>query len=482
MKESRLSLLVSNIIIYGFNQVLVVLIPMMMLPIYSRLLPDIRIYGISSLATTMSTLFSSIATFGMFDAAVRFAFDEHDNKKAYQKEICSTATFFMFCTSTVVGFLLIIFREVVSKAFYSTTDYSMIVVIAAGMTIFTVWNTSSLIPIRINNQKKIAVVNSIIKAISTAVVTIILILLRQYIVAIPLGTLIALLLTWLVTFFLIQKKYIDTKYINFTKMKEMLKYAAPLMITFISYWIYQSADKIMLSHLSDLNEVGIYSIGAKVGSVSGVIQNAFASGWAYFAFSTMNDKDQIQLISKIFRIGMFICCVISMVVMAFIYPIFDLIFADGDYLQGAYLCASLFTAPLFLTLMQIIGTQFLIKKDTKFYSGVQMIGAIVNIIFNSILIPEFGARGAAVGTLIGYAVPLILLILFLIKCKRIFIKFRTLIVFGLSFLLLIISTLFVDDWKLCLMIGGVAASLIIILSKKEMLSLVHVLCSYLKKD
>ena len=315
-KQSRTSLLLSNMIVYGFNQVIVVLIPMIMLPIYSRLLPDISVFGASSLTTTISTLASAIAGFGMFDAAVRFAFDNDDNE--FKKKVCSSAFVFMLCSSLVVCLMIILLNRQISILFYGSSDYKGLVVIAGFMAFFTVMNSAALIPIRITNNKKITLINSLIKAVATAVITLVLLFNGFYLYAIPIGSLIGLIVSWFFSFFAVQRKYILLKKADKELIKRMFVFAVPLMITFVSYWIYQSADKIMLSNISNLTETGIYSIGAKVGSVSGVLQNAFASGWAYFAFSTMKDADQKEMIARIFRLFTLICVVMSLSVMAFI--------------------------------------------------------------------------------------------------------------------------------------------------------------------
>lgn len=478
-KQSRTSLLLSNMIVYGFNQVIVVLIPMIMLPIYSRLLPDISVFGASSLTTTISTLASAIAGFGMFDAAVRFAFDNDDNE--FKKKVCSSAFVFMLCSSLVVCLMIILLNRQISILFYGSSDYKGLVVIAGFMAFFTVMNSAALIPIRITNKKKITLINSLIKAVATAVITLVLLFNGFYLYAIPIGSLIGLIVSWFFSFFAVQRKYILLKKADKELIKRMFVFAVPLMITFVSYWIYQSADKIMLSNISNLTETGIYSIGAKVGSVSGVLQNAFASGWAYFAFSTMKDADQKEMIARIFRLFTLICVVMSLSVMAFISPVFRIVFAEGEYLAGAPICAALFFAPLQLTLMQIIGSQLLIAKKTKVYSLVQLFGAITNVIFNFILIQEFGARGAATSTLIGYSIPLLIMYFYLVNKKEIIFDIKVIITLILSILLVIISTLYIYNELIVMLVGSVGILLIIILNISDLKLSVSYIKSIRKK-
>lgn len=475
-KQSRFSLLLSNIVVYGFNQVVIVLIPMIMLPIYSRLLTDISIFGASSITTTICTLASAIAGFGMYDAAVRFAFDNADD--LHKKKVCSSAFGFMIVSATIVCFIIVLFNVPISNLFYGSSRYNRLVIIAGAMAFFTVMNSTALIPIRIINNKKITIINSLLKAVVTALVTLILLLCGIYLYAIPIGTLSGLVVSWIFSYVAVQRKYLLLKEIDKDLIKKMFGFAAPLMITFVSYWIYQSADKIMLSHISNLTETGIYSIGAKVGSVSGVLQNAFASGWAYFAFSTMNDTDQKEMITKIFRLFTLVCVVLSFGVMAFISPIFEIVFAKGDYLSGAPICAALFFAPLQLTLMQIIGSQLLIGKETKVYSVVQLLGAVTNIIFNFIWIQRFGARGAAASTLLGYSLPLFMLYFYLVKKKEIIFDIKVVAILLFSILLVMVRTLFVYDDTIAMILGS-AGILIMAVSHISDLKL---LLSYIKNS
>lgn len=68
--------------------------------------------------------------------------------------------------------------------------------------------------------------------------------------------------------------------------KELLKIGLPLLHTFLIYWVYNSMDKIMITNMLGTTELGIYSIGAKLASISLFIYTAFAGGWSYFAFSS----------------------------------------------------------------------------------------------------------------------------------------------------------------------------------------------------
>jgi len=83
--------------------------------------------------------------------------------------------------------------------------------------------------------------------------------------------------------------------------RELFKIGLPLVPTFLIYWVYNSTDRIMITNMLGTGQLGIYSIGSRVAQISQVIYLAFAGGWQYFAFSTMRDEDQVDLVSRVFE-------------------------------------------------------------------------------------------------------------------------------------------------------------------------------------
>ena len=66
-------------------------------------------------------------------------------------------------------------------------------------------------------------------------------------------------------------------------------------------------------------------------------------------------------------------------------------------------------------LFQIIVNQFIVVKKTWYNLITLVVGAIVNIVINYILIRKIGIEGAAIGTLFGYVVSIILAAIILVK-------------------------------------------------------------------
>ena len=209
----------------------------------------------------------------------------------------------------------------------------------------------------------------------------------------------------LLFFAAINRREFDLRLWNKAASSQLLRIAAPFAPVSLAYWAFRSADKLMITHMLGLSQVGIYSFGTKVSYISQLIYSAFAGGWHYFAFSTMRDRDQVELTSKVleylgaisFFATFFVCLLDDW--------IFELFF-EGDYVKGVEVFPYLFLSPLILMLFQTASNQFLVVKKSGLSTLCIAAGLAVNLALNYFCIRYFGIRGAALATFMGYAVTL----------------------------------------------------------------------------
>ena len=86
---NKFKLFIENFLVYGLGGIISKLIPLIMVPIVTRLMPNTEYYGISDLSNTVVQFGSAIAVIGMYDAMYRMFFEKEDEE--YKKNICSTA-------------------------------------------------------------------------------------------------------------------------------------------------------------------------------------------------------------------------------------------------------------------------------------------------------------------------------------------------------------------------------------------------------
>lgn len=413
MSDSRTKLFLENFFVYGLGSIMSKIVPIIMLPIVTRLMPNTFYYGLNDISNIVVSFGSAIAIMGMYDAMFRMFFDEGDLE--YKKSVCSSAFYFVTITS-IIGFtVLIVFRSFFSNLFFSSYKYSNLLIITALTILIGTTNGIISAPTRMLNKRKIFLITNTLTPIISYCISIPLLIKGMYVLALPLAGLLASL-SMLITFFILNSNWFEFKKVDKKLIRQMLRIGLPLLPNFLIYWIFNSSDRMMIAKLMGTASVGIYGVGARVASISQFIYIAFAGGWQYFAFSTMQDEDQVEMTSKIFEyLG-----IISFVATMFLTSISDFIFRlffVGAYVKGSIVFPYMFLSPLLLMLYQTIGNQFLVKKKTGPSAIILSIGAITNIAVNYFLIPLIGIEGAAIGTLLGYVVSVVICSVVLTKMK-----------------------------------------------------------------
>lgn len=434
---SRTKQFIENMLVYGLGSVISKIVPLIMLPIITRLMPSTFYYGLNDISNIIISFGSALALMGMYDAMFRMFFEKEDDE--FKKEICSSAFYFVMVTSIIIFILLLILRGYCSVLFFNSYKYSNLLIISA-LTIL-IGSTNSIIaaPTRMLNKKKIFLITNTVTPIISYSISVPLLLKHFYVMALPIAGLISSV-TMLIVFYLLNSEWFQIKRVNINTIKLMLKIGLPLLPNFLIYWIFNSCDRLMIAKYLGNGQVGIYGVGARVASISQFIYTAFAGGWQYFAFSNMKSEDQVQMTSKIFEYLGIISFTATIFLTSISNYIFRLFFV-GDYIKGSIVFPYMFLSPLLLMLYQTIGNQFLIKKKTGPSAIILTFGAITNIVANVLLIPVIGIEGAAIGTLLGYIVSVFI-------CANVLTKYKLVVISKQFKISCILIVFFFVAWRI----------------------------------
>lgn len=420
---NKFKLFMENMIVYGIGGVVSKIVPLIMVPIVTRLMPNSTYYGISDLSNTIISLASALAVMGMYDAMYRMFFEKDDIE--YKKDICSTTFTYTLLASLVVFILMIIFKKPLAGFFFGDKQYTNLIYICAVATLVSATNSIISAPTRMQNKRKIYLIANTVSPLLAYSLAIPLILTGHYLVALPLSFAISSA-TIEIAFYVLNQSWFSFWRFHREFIKTLLAIAIPLMPNFLIYWVFNSSDRVMISNLLNVGEAGIYSVGSKLGTASQLIYTAFAGGWQYFAFKTMKDDNQVESNSKIFEYLGIISFAATTFICALSCGIYKLLFR-GDYVRGYIISPYLFLAPLLQMLFQVIANQFLVVKKTWPNLFILGSGALINIILNFIMIPRIGIEGASIATLIGYVVSDVICCIVLLKMKLMVISKRFII-------------------------------------------------------
>ena len=471
---NKLKLFVENFLIYGLGGIISKIIPLIMVPIITRLMPDSSYFGISDLSNTVVQFGSALAIMGMYDAMYRMFFEKEEEE--YKKTVCSTALIFTCLTSLIVFLLMFFGREMIAKYFFSDPQYAYVVYLSAMATLVGATNSIISAPTRMQNKREIFLITNTLSPLISYAFAIPMLMAGHYVIALPLAAVISGV-TMEIAFGVLNREWFSPRRFDFQLLKQLLAIAIPLLPNFLIYWIFNSCDRFMLVNMVGIGAAGIYSVGSKLGNCSQLIYVAFAGGWQYFAFSTMKEDNQVKTNSLVFEYLGIISFVATMFICAWSYVIFDILFTE-DYLSGYIVAPYLFFAPLLQMLFQVVCNQFLVIKKTWPNMLILSVGAIMNIVINYTLIPVLGMEGAAIATLLGYVISDIISVLVLRKMELMILSGRFVIaVFIMACFVIAWRLLFSSDAIIGTVMALIATCFLAFLYRSDL----NVLFSMLKK-
>ena len=187
--------------------------------------------------------------------------------------------------------------------------------------------------------------------------------------------------------------------------REVTKYCSPLVFHLLGLWVMGSIDRIMLVEMKGLEAAGIYTVAYTLGMSLDFIHQALSKVWSpWFYRSILSPDKKIKKSIVRFTYSYIFFAVLMLIVFVLTVPhIFDF-FIDKRYSQATPVMAIIalgYTLEVFRKLF--IGYLFTLNKTTLI-AALTFIAAILNIVLNSWLIPNFGIQGAAWATVLTYAV------------------------------------------------------------------------------
>lgn len=184
---------------------------------------------------------------------------------------------------------------------------------------------------------------------------------------------------------------------------DILKFGAPFVLTIFIAWIFESFDKIALRQWSDFSELGLYTAAMKIVALVMVLKTTFSTFWTPVAYERFEkkpkDKNFFRQISIIVSFAMFLVSIVSIAGKDIIVNLLG-----AEYKEAATIMPFLVFIPLFYTISQVTFVGINFYKKTKWHIPIAGISAVINIIGNWLLVPEYGAIGASISTAFSFVI------------------------------------------------------------------------------
>jgi len=183
----------------------------------------------------------------------------------------------------------------------------------------------------------------------------------------------------------------------------LAKYCTPLVFHLLGLWVMGSIDRIMLSEIKGLEIAGIYFVAYTIGMSLDFLHNALSKVWTpWFYRNVVNSENQTKDSIVSFTYSYIIFGALILMAFINIVPYLFEFFIDERYLEGTPVIVIVaFGYTLELVRKLFVGYLFVLNK-TILIASLSISTAILNILLNIWLIPNFGMLGAAWATTLSY--------------------------------------------------------------------------------
>ncbi len=183
----------------------------------------------------------------------------------------------------------------------------------------------------------------------------------------------------------------------------MLKFAAPVGMSFLAMFIINVGDRFILTHYRSLDDVGVYALGYKVGMLMSVLYASFHIYWSAQAFQIMQRADADEVFPRIFSYVMAALSFFALALIVCTPPALRILAAKS--FRGAGMIVPLIVLAYYVRAIgDFLRCLFVVGGKPGYDAACNWVGAFACLIGYFTLIPRFGMWGAAYATLAAFLV------------------------------------------------------------------------------
>ncbi|WP_041077416.1 lipopolysaccharide biosynthesis protein [Thermotoga caldifontis] len=185
--------------------------------------------------------------------------------------------------------------------------------------------------------------------------------------------------------------------VNRKLVLEIIKYGYPFVFSGLVWWLLHWIDRLVLRLYTNFSEIGLYSAAFKIISAMNLFTTGFSTLWYPFAYEQYEKNPENQTIFKrALDYVAFLVFSAGFLLLSFKDVIFLLL--ARSYRPASAIAPFLILNPVMITMAIVVARGIDFSKKTYWFIVSDGTAAVLNLAGNFLLIPIFGARGAAVST------------------------------------------------------------------------------------
>ncbi|BCL39277.1 flippase [Nostoc sp. MS1] len=355
-------------------------------------------YGLFNYALAFVTLFTPILTLGLDEVVVRHVVRESSNKE----EILGTTFWLKF-----LGGIASVILAIGSTVFLGERDFLKIALVAI-LAVSGIFRAAEAIELWFQSQvqAKYTVIAKNIAFLLNSLLKVGLILIKAPLLAFAWATVaeLAMIAIGLAIAYQVKGNSFWLWRWSSSVAKTLLKESLPLIFSGFAIMIFMKIDQIMIGQMIGDKEVGVYSAAVRVSELWYFIPAAIVSSVAPAIYAAKDNSEGIyyQRIRQLFQLLNCIALAIA-VPMTFLSDGIITAMFGSDYAEAGTILAVHIWTSIFVFMGFASSPWFIAEGLNHVSLGKTVFGAILNIILNYLLIPQYAGLGAAIATIISQA-------------------------------------------------------------------------------
>lgn len=369
-------------------------------PIYTRLLPT-EVYGSASVFMTWLNLLGIVAMFSLANGVFNNGMTEYpENRDEYSFSLLILSNF-ITCAFSII---IVIAFPLIGK--YIRIDRKMLYLMLAIFLVNPAYNFWTVRQ-RYEYKYKYVVIWSIVAAIISPTVAIVCILNtdgNNLLNARVFGAELPLFLIY-IGFYLYLARKANFR-INTTYWKEALLFNLPLIPHYLSTYMLNSSDKLMIDYLVGSSATAYYSVAYSVAAIATIVWSAINSSLIPYTYENCK-KQTYQNISKVTRpiVLLFAAVCVFVIMMA---PEVVAVMATADYKEAIYVIPSIVGGVFFQVQYYLYANVVYYYKKPKYVMYASVSATFLNLLLNYVFIKRYGYIAAGYTTLVCYTIQALL--------------------------------------------------------------------------
>lgn len=395
----RLKEAAGHTVVYGLGSVAQTLLGLLLLPLYAHAFTPAE-FGVFSLITLAATLAGVVFYLGSSSALARSYFDYAPGIGRQQAVTTSLAVTLGGAALQIV--LALLLSKTLSVRLFGTEAYAPHLAVALAASAVTFINGLFLVVLRFERRSTAVVASNVgALALTTALVFWMIFGLELGVMA-PLAANLAAQVFMCAVLGFAARRLVGGG-ISRTELTLQLRFGFGAVCIGAAYYVLSSVDRFLLNRFATLDDVGVYSLGYRLGMLIHIVFILpFSQIWAPMRMQYRDEAEAPELFTLVLTYYWMIGSLATVAVGLFAREIVAFTSA-ADYHAAYRVVPIIMMAHLIYGVIGVIDSGIIFSRKVSYQAVIFAVGVVLNMALNLVLIPRWGYTGAAWAALASYA-------------------------------------------------------------------------------